>query len=69
MLWLRVDNLVGPLPIKTRSEANGEDHEDVVDVLVLVVVVELETVVAMKLTWQGTSVGKLGARFLGSTTP
>lgn len=31
--------------------------------------VELETVVVMKLTWQGTSVGKLGARFLGSTTP
>ena len=43
-----MDNLVGPPPIKIGGEANGEDREDVVDVLVLVVVAEVETVVEVE---------------------
>ena len=43
-----MDNLVGPLPIKIGGEDNEEDHEDVVDVLLLVVVAEGETVVEVK---------------------
>ena len=40
-----MDNLVGPLTIKTGGEANVEDREDVVYVVVLVEDAEVETVV------------------------
>ena len=40
--------LVGPLTIKIGGEANGEDHEDVVDVVVLVEDAEVETVVEVE---------------------
>ena len=40
-----MDNPVGPLTIRIGGEANGEDHEDVV---VLVVVAEVETVVEVE---------------------
>ena len=43
-----MDNLVGPLTIKIGGEANGEDHEDVVDVVVLVEDAEVETVVEIE---------------------
>ena len=43
-----MDNPVGPLTIRIEGEANGEDHEDVEDVVVLVVVAEVETVVEVE---------------------
>ena len=43
-----MDNLVGPLTIKIGGEANGEDHEDVVDVVVLEEDAEVETVVEIE---------------------
>ena len=41
-------NPVGPLTIRIGGEANGEDHEDVVDVVVLVEDAEVETVVEIE---------------------
>ena len=43
-----MDNLVGPLTIRIGGEANGEDHEDVLDMVVLVEVAEVETVVEIE---------------------
>ena len=43
-----MDNPVGPLTIRIGGEANGEDHEDVVDVVVLVEDAEVETVVEVE---------------------
>ena len=46
-----MDNRVGPLTTRIGGEANGEDRKDVasmVDVVALVVVDEVETVVAVK---------------------
>ena len=43
-----MDNLVGPLTIRTGGEANGEDREDVEDVVVLVEDAEVETVVEIE---------------------
>ena len=43
-----MDNPVGPLTTKIGGEANGEDREDVEDVVVLVVVAEVETVVEVE---------------------
>ena len=43
-----MDNLVGPLTIRIRGEANGEDREDVEDVVVLVEDAEVETVVEIE---------------------
>ena len=43
-----MDNPVGPLTIRIEGEANGEDHEDVVDMVVLVEVAEVETVVEVE---------------------
>ena len=46
-----MDNRVGPLTTRIGGEANGEDSEDVadmVDVVVRVVVDEVATVVAVK---------------------
>ena len=43
-----MDNPVGPLTIRIGGEANGEDHEDVVDVVVLVEDAEVEIVVEVK---------------------
>ena len=40
--------MVGPLPIKIGGEANGEDREDVEDVVVLVVVAEVEAGVVVE---------------------
>ena len=43
-----MDNPVGPLAIKIGGEANGEDREDEVDVVVLVEDAEVETVVEIE---------------------
>ena len=43
-----MDNPVGPLTIKIGGEANGEDCEDVEDVVEMVVVAEVETVVEVE---------------------
>ena len=43
-----MDNPVGPLTIRIGGEANGEDREDVVDVVVLVEDAEVETVVEVE---------------------
>ena len=43
-----MDNLVGPLTIRIGGKANGEDHEDVVDVVVLVEDARVETVVEIE---------------------
>ena len=43
-----MDNLVGPLTIRIGGEANGEDREDVEDVVVLVEDAEVETVVEIE---------------------
>ena len=43
-----MDKPVGPLTIRIGGEANGEDHEDVVDVVVLVEDAEVETVVEVE---------------------
>ena len=43
-----MDNQVGPLTIRIGGKANGEDHEDVEDMVVLVVVAEVETVVEVE---------------------
>ena len=43
-----MDNPVGPLTIRIGGKANGEDHEDVVDEVVLVEDAEVETVVEVE---------------------
>ena len=43
-----MDNPVGPLTIRIGGEANGEDREDVEDVVVLVEDAEVETVVEIE---------------------
>ena len=43
-----MDNLVGPLIIRTGGEANGEEREDVVDEVDQSVVAEVEAVVVVK---------------------
>ena len=43
-----MNNLVGPQILRTGGEANGEDREDVLDVVALVVVVEEAAVVVVE---------------------